>query len=348
MIIYCPGARNGKADALSRRVDPELEGEGEKQDLTIRMFRPGQLDLGTGEVTLATCQIMAVKTSQTEELKWTKEILEAGPQDNTWLGIRNSLNMGKDYVGLEHYGLEDDMVTYQRRLYIPDNKSLKLKVTYQCHDTKVAGHFSHDKTLELRKRNYYWPNMEDWVRNYIRTCDACQRNKTIQPKKYGKLVPLPIPYQPWEQISMDFITDLPNAKEYNQCWVVVDRFTKMAHFVGLKNRKAKELAGILVYEIWRLHGLLKRIVSDRDTVFMSSFWQEAMWSLEVALYKWSAYHPQTDGQTERVNQVLVHYLRTHCTWDQVNWVELLPFAEFCYNNTVYSATNLTPFFAAYQ
>jgi len=90
-----------------------------------------------------------------EESKWSKEILEAGLQDNIWLGIRNSLKMGKDYAGLEHYGLEDDMVTYERRLYIPDNNSLKLKVTYQCHDVKVAGHFGRDKTWELMKHDYY-------------------------------------------------------------------------------------------------------------------------------------------------------------------------------------------------
>jgi len=97
---------------------------------------------------------------------------------------------------------------------------------------------------------------------------------------------------------MDFITDLPNAKGYNQYWVVVDRFTKMADFIPLKNREAKELAGIFVCEIWRLHRLPKRIVSDRDMVFMSSFWQEVMRLLEVVTDKSSAYHPQTDGQTE--------------------------------------------------
>jgi len=102
------------------------------------MFKPGQLDLGTGEETLVTRQIMAVKASQTEESKWSKEILEAGLQDNTWLGIWNSLKIGKDYAGLEHYGLEDDMVTYERHLYIPDNNSWKLKVTYQCHDTVMG------------------------------------------------------------------------------------------------------------------------------------------------------------------------------------------------------------------
>jgi len=147
---------------------------------------------------------------------------------------------------------------------------------------------------------------------------------------------------------MDFITDLPNAKGYNQCWVVVDRFTKMVHFIPLKNRKGRELAGILARGIWRLHGFPKRIVSDRETVFMSSFWQEVMWLLEVALHKSSAYHPQTDGQTERVNQVLEHYLRSYCTWDQDNWVELLPFAEFYYNNTFHCATKLIPCFTAYQ
>jgi len=90
---------------------------------------------------------------------------------------------------------------------------------------------------------------------------------------------------------MDFITDLPNIKGYNQCWVIVDRFTKMADFIPLKNRKPKELALIFVREVWRLHGLPKRVISDRDTVFISSFWSEVMRLLEVELAKSLAYHP---------------------------------------------------------
>jgi len=147
---------------------------------------------------------------------------------------------------------------------------------------------------------------------------------------------------------MDFITDLSNVKACNQCWVIVDRFTKMAHFIPLKNRKAKELAMIFVREVWRLHGLPKRVVSDRDMVFMSSFWSEVMRLLEVELDKSSAYHCQTDSQTERANQILEHYLRTYYMWDQDDWVDLPPFAEFCYNNTVHTATKQTPFFAAYH
>jgi len=147
---------------------------------------------------------------------------------------------------------------------------------------------------------------------------------------------------------MDFVTDLSYFKGYNQCWVIVDRFTKMAHFIPNKNRKAKELALIFVREVWRLHGLPKGVVSDRDTVFLSSFCSEVMRLLEVKLDKSLAYHPQTDVQTERVNQILEHYPRTYCMWDQDDWVDLLPFAEFCYNNTFHAVIKQTPFFAAYH
>jgi len=270
-IVYRPGEKNGKADALPHRVDSELEREGEKQDLMIRMFQPGQFQLCENEEALLTRHIMAVKGSQVEESSCWKEILEAGLLDQHWLGIRNALKTGQDYLGHQHCGIDHEMVTYERRIYIPDSNALKFKVAHQCHNANVAGHFGRDKTLYLMKRNYYWPNMEVWVRNYLRTCDACQHNKTARHKKYGKLVPLKIPSRPWEQISMDFITDLPNVKGYNQCWVIVDMFTKMAHFIPLKNRKAKKLALIFVREVWRLHGLPKRVILDRDTLFMSSF-----------------------------------------------------------------------------
>jgi len=287
-IVYRPGEKNGKADALSHWVDPELEGEGEKQDLIIQMFKPGQFDLRESEELLVTPQVMAVKALQMEESSWSKEILEAGFLNSDWSGIRNTLVTGQIYEGLEHYGLEDNLVTYERRICVPESNALKLKVAHQCHNAKVAGQFGRDKTLELMKWNYYWPNMEEWVRNYVRTCDACQRNETARHKKYGKFVPLEIPSRPWEPISMDLITDLPNAKGYNQCWVIVDRFAKIAHFVPLKNQKAKELGLAFVREIWRLHRLLKRVVSDRDIVFMSSFWTEVMRLIEVELDKSSA------------------------------------------------------------
>ena len=127
------------------------------------------------------------------------------------------------------------------------------------------------------------------------------------------------------------------SKAINQCWIIVDRFINMPHFITLKNQKAKEMALIFVREVWRLYGLPKRVISDQDMVFMSSFWREVMRLLVVELDKSSAQHPQTDGQTERVNQILEHYLRTYCMWDHDNWVDLPPFAELCYSNTIHTA-----------
>ena len=146
---------------------------------------------------------------------------------------------------------------------------------------------------------------------------------------------------------MDLITDLPKVHSYDQIWLIVDRFTKMAHLIPLKNRHAHTLAIVFIREIWRLHGLPMCVVSDRDTVFTSKLWSEVMRLLDVSQDMSTAYHPQTDGQTERVNQVLEQYSRMCCSWDQKNWIELLPYAEFCYNNTVHSSTKMTPFYTAF-
>ena len=127
---------------------------------------------------------------QTEESSWSKEILEGGLLASDWSGIKNALVTGQNYKGLKHYVLEDNLVTYEPRIYIPESNAHKLQVAHQCHDAKVGVHFRGDKTLELMKRKYYWPNMEEWVQNYVQTCDACQSNKTARHKKYGKLVPL--------------------------------------------------------------------------------------------------------------------------------------------------------------
>ena len=120
----------------------------------------------------------------------------------------------------------------------------------------------------------------------------------------------------------------------------------MAHFIPLKNRQEHTLAIAFIREIWRLHGLPTGVVSDRDTVFTSKLWSEGMRLLDVSQDMSTAYHQQTDRQTERVNEVVEQYLRMYCSWDQKNWMELLPYAEFCYNNTVHSSTKMTPFYTA--
>ena len=157
--------------------------------------------------------------------------------------------------------------------------------------------------------------MEVWIKNYVRTADTYQRNNTLQHAKFGTLKPLLILYAPFMDISMDFITDLPEVWGYNKIWVIVDLFSKLAHFIPFKKITARELATTFLRDYWQHHSLPKRIVSDQDTLFTSQFWEALMKLLDVHTDKFIAFHPQTDGQTEIVNQILEFYLRSYCNWD---------------------------------
>src|SRR2546429_6475915 len=157
-----------------------------------------------------------------------------------------------------------------------------------------------------------------------------------------------MPYAPWTSIFMDFITELPESAGFTQIWVVVDRFTKMAHFIPLAgDTTAEGLARKFLWNIWKLHGLPKSIISDRDAKFTAHFWSSLTAALGIDRKLSTAGHPQTDGQTERVNQSLEQYLRNFCNYDQDDWAELLPMAEYAYNNSTTSATGISPFYANY-
>ena len=150
---------------------------------------------------------------------------------------------------------------------------------------------------------------------------------------------------------MDFVTDLPPSKGhsgavYDSIWVVVDRLTKMTHYVPTrKTIDAPTLAGLFIQEVVRLHGLPDSIVSDRGSVFTSKFWSSFCFYLKVRRKLSTAFHPQTDGQTERQNQTMEAYIRAYCNECQDDWATLLALAEFSYNNSVHSATKVTPFYA---
>ena len=286
--------------------------------------------------------IMATKARERDISTWLNQIREVGKFDYQWMSYKSQLESGKVFHTLS---LQDRLVLYKKRYYIPNSNELKLTVTGRCHDANVAEHFGRDKTMERMTRTYYRPDVDRWVRNYMRTCDACQCKKTTRHRKYCPPKPLEIPYKPWEHMSMDFITELPSVSDFDQIWVIVDRFSRIAHFVSLKCRTASTIDKAFVREIWTLYGLPLGVVSDKDTVFTSKLWIEVMRLLEVSQDMSTAYHLQTDGQTKRVNQFLEQYIHTFCAWDQKDLLQLLPNAESCYNNTIHSATKVTPFYA---
>ena len=234
----------------------------------------------------------------------------------------------------------------KNRFYVPE--PLRLEIVRLNHDSKAAGHYGFQRTLELLSRDYVWDGMSTYVKEYVSTCEICQRAKSIRHRPHGELMPLPTPSVPWKGLSCDFITDLPKSHGLDSLLVFCCRFTKMIHLIPCnKTTDAKGFAKLVCDNVVRLHGLPDSIVSDRGSIFTSGFWQSLASHLGIKRKLSTAFHPQTDGQTERMNQTIEQYLRIYCNHQQDDWVDLLSIAEFTYNNSRNSTTGLSPFYANY-
>jgi len=224
----------------------------------------------------------------------------------------------------------------------------KAKAFWECHDSPMAGHFGVKRTLEKIRRKYHWEGLKKDVEAYCNDCLKCRRSVAARHRPYGLLNPLPVPSGPWSDVTMDFITELPPSKYLGQVYdsilVVVDRLTKMAHYIpALATWTAQDLAQVWIREVVRLHGAPKNIISDRGPLMNSKFWDSFCHYLDTMRVLSSAYHPETDGQTERQNQTLEQYLRCYCCLEQDDWAIWLPVAEFAYNDSKHSTTTVTPF-----
>jgi hypothetical protein len=243
--------------------------------------------------------------------------------------------------------IEDGILYRKMKLWIPND--LIQTVLESEHDSKIAGHFGQDKTIELIQWNFWWPRMDETIIDYIQSCVECQKDKAAHYLKYRLLQPLELPYAPWRSIAMDVITNLPESSGCNQLWVVIDRFTKMAHFIPLQKdgKTTEDLARIFAREIWKLHGLPMDIVLDRDSRFTSTTWKAFIGTLGIKPRMSTAFHPQTDRQIEQLNQTIEAYLHSFVSHEMDDWVDLLPMAEFAYNNSIISITGLSPFYGNY-
>jgi len=349
--MYRPGTQNGKPDALSRWLKYRpLKGGGSAEENENKpiycLLRPDQLVTVDGaQVVLSSLSVQTIPKVVFHQ-SLLEEVFSYGQDDPEWM-VEYEKAMSKSPS--DHMEYVDGSLYYKEHLYIPDSLKLKRTIVSKEHDTLVAGHIGQDKTVELVRRNFFWPQMNSWIHDYIGSCEDCQKDKVIRHTRYGLLQPLEVPYAPWDSISMDFITDLPLSDGHDSIWIIVDRFTKMAHFVPLKSdaKKAPDLARIFLREVWRLHGLPSTIISDRDARFTSKFWETITGILKIKRGMSTAFHPQTDGQTKRVNQSIEPYLHTFCNYEQNNWSEMLPMGEYAYNNSVTTATGLSPFYVNY-
>jgi hypothetical protein len=336
-ILFRPGAQHGKADALSRRPDFALRpGDDAYSQQSHCLLRPDRLHM--------------FATYMLHDDSLLNEISQATTSDPFATDIMARLNNPspeRQSSDLNHFTTHDGLLYRNHLLYVPDGPC-RLRVLQTCHDDPLAGHFGVAKTLALLSRGFWWPQPWKLVKEFIKSCDICARSKAAHHRPYGLLHPLPIPSRPWASLSMDFITDLPRVGDHDTVLVVVDRFSKMAHFVPCsKTISGEETAALFLKNVVRLHGLPEDVTSDRGPQFISHFWRRLLQTFGTSVNLSTAHHPQTDGQTERVNQILEQYLRCSVSYQQDDWVDLLAMAEFAYNNSIHASTKVSPFFANY-
>jgi len=234
------------------------------------------------------------------------------------------------------------------KVYMPKDDMLRVEIIRLHHNTPVGGHGGQWKMVELVTRNFWWPGVTREVKRYVEGCDSCQRNKNRTEQPAGKLMPNSIPEKPWTHISADFITKLPIAQGYDSILVVVDRLTKMVHFISTTEKTSAEgLARLFRDNVWKLHRLPESIISDRGPQFTVGLMRELNRILGIESKLSTASYPQTNGQTERVNQELEQYLRMFIDHRQEQWPNWLGTAEFAYNNKTHSSTKVLPFKANY-
>jgi hypothetical protein len=272
-ILYKKGVDNRVADALSRRPHPKLK--------SFAISQPHPV--------------------------WIQAIVDAYMHDATAQQLLQRLALHQD--SSDSFTLRNGIIRKKNHIWLPADCQIQLQIIAEFHASPMGGHFGIPVTLRRLKQLFSWRGMTKSVHTFVNNCTICQQAKTDRAKYPGLLQPLPVPDAAWQVISFNFIKGFPRSGRYNCILVVVDKFSHYAHFLPLSHPfSAADVAIVFVDNIYKLHGPPEQIISDRDRIFNSLFWRQLFSATGTSLKMSSSYHPQTDGETERVNQCLEGYL----------------------------------------
>jgi len=279
------------------------------------------------------------------------ETQKASNDDAEIQDIKRNLDEGRKErkgVALGLCQWKDCLLWYQGKIWIPNDEGIRTALIAKHHEPPDGGHGGRAKTTELINPRYYWPKIREDIQRFIKNCHTCQRTKVVRHAPYGLLQSNEALDRPWKSIAMDFITDLLKSEGYDTILVVIDLLTKMSHFIQCsKDVDARQFANLFIRGVVRLHGLPHDIISDRANLFTSDLSRETTGKLGIERALSTAFHQQTDGQTERTNAILEHYLRAYINYQQDDWCGYLPLAEFAYNNGYQETIKNKPCFANY-
>jgi transposase InsO family protein len=359
-IIYLPGKDNVRADALSRREQdlPAKASDERLQFRTAQLLKPNMLPHLAKGSKIAAISAMPVTTEPKpqEKSELDKLWLTAQREDEAYQAmvqaVREGCRLFPTSLGVrvsigECSVSANGHLLFRGRRWVPNSDELRTKLIQGTHDSPMCGHPGRDGTAAIMIRRFFWPGMMQQVRRFTRNCDSCNRNKAWRDRRQGFLKPLPIPDRVWREISMDFITELPESGGCTNLMVITDRLGKGVLLEACTDIKVETVAEIFIRTFYRHHGLPAAIVSDRGTQFVGLMWARLCQLLKIKRRLSTAYHPETDGSTERMNQTLEAYLRAFVDYAQDDWANLLPMAELAINGRDAASTGVSPFFLSH-
>ncbi|KAL2226381.1 UNVERIFIED_CONTAM: Transposon Ty3-I Gag-Pol polyprotein [Sesamum indicum] len=333
-IDYHPGKANIVADALSRKTVDQLAGMICYNMEYLTALRAMDVHFGIGgDIILATIH---VKPSLKDKIK------DAQAKDPYLQRMKAKVQKGKS----DQFIIQEDGTLFNGKcICVPNVEELRMEIMHEAYYAPYAMHPGSTKMYRDLRPYYWWPTMKKNVAEFVAKCLTCQQVKAEHQAPAGKLHPLIIPEWKWEKITMDFVIRLPRTfRRHDVIWVIVDRLTKSAHFLPIRqNDSLDKLAELYVSEIVRLHGIPTSIVSDRDPRFTSHFWGSLQTALGTKLHFSTAFHPQTDGQSERTIHTLEDMMRACVIESRGNWDDHLPLMEFAYNNSFHSSIGMAPY-----
>ncbi len=358
-ISYTPGKANVMADALSRKsycnhlqvhkVHDRLQEEFRK--LNLHIVPQGYLvpppeeyqKMNLRVVNQGSLSNLVVEPDLVSSIKNMQDF------DDDVDRIKSYIAKGKpSFFTVDEGGA----LYFKGRLFVPNKKeNLRMtgKVMEEAHDTPLSIHPGSTKMYQDIRQRFWWPNMKQDIARYVAECDICRRIKAEHQKPAGTLQPISIPEWKWDHVEMDFVTGFPRSQKGNDAiLVVIDRLSKVAHFLAVKETiNASQLADLYMSRVVSLHGIPLVISSDRGSLFTSKFWESFQKAMGTHLSFSTAFHPQSQGQVERVNQILEDMLRACVISFGKKWEESLPYAEFSYNNSYQASLKMAPFEVLY-
>jgi len=374
VLQYRPGKANVRADALSRREQdlPANANDARLQHRYRQLLKPTtaseeEMEDSTDAV-ITFCSRVRHTREETAQEPTTTEPSAATTETNTALQDMWNQAISNDQIYTDarqavingerrfpvHLELkasiaecridEDLFLLYRNRKWVPASEPLRTMLIHETHSSPAAGHPGRENTYKILARDFFWPGMSNDIRRFVRNCDVCGRTKPWRDGLQGFLKPLPLPDRIWKEISMDFIEGLPESNGCTNLLVITDRLSKDVVLIPLENITAEHVANNFLKHVVAYHWLPDAIVSDRGTQFVSHFWTILTKMMGIKRRLSTAWHPQTDGSTERMNSTVEAYLRAYISWNQEDWVRWLPMAAIAIKGREARSTKVSPFF----